>query len=236
MLEVISEDNPAQSISLADMALNFRNQTVPERQSNMTAYQEDFEDTLVFQTRRAIDNPQNIKTQFKNKRQLTRPGNHCRYMTANFQGNQLRHLPKHEYPLEIPKQDSLCIQDSHHHVRSIDERLRDAAFHLSDGNLLPKYHQKDIIRLVQWPDFTRRHHSPNAPRIAALPSARPTSAKLAARILHIPQEELYPLYSADCYAGYTRTTNRHCDEIRLKPHRSASIIRKLFDRFSLSHT
>jgi hypothetical protein len=225
-----------QQISLANMAFNFRNKTVSERQTIMTAYQEYVEDTLVFRTQRTIDNSQTIKIRFNDDQQLIVPVSHCRYMAINFQGNRRRHWPKNEYRTKVLTPDSLCIQDARNQGRPTDKRLWEAAFHLPEGSFFPKCHQDDIIRLMQWPSFTRLHHSPNPPRIAALPSARPTAIKLAARILPIPLEELYLFYSPACYAGYTRTTNRHCDEIRLKPHRSASIIRKLFDRFSLSHT
>lgn len=192
----------------------------------MTADQEDFENTLVFRIQKTIDNVKNIKIRF-NDDQLMVPGNDCRYMASNFQGNHLKHRPKHKYRTEFRKPDNLDIQDVRNQGHPIDKRLWETACH-PHGSLLPECRQDGIIRLRQWPDVARLHDSPDTPCL----TLRPISIKLATRILHIPLAEPYPSYNA----GHSRTTNRHCDEIRLKPHRSASIIRTLFDRFSLSHT
>ena len=119
--------------------------------------------------------------------------------------------------------------------RPLDELLWNQAMALSAGKLLPGCRRDEVIRLQQWPNFSRLARTPNSLKIAALLTSRATSMVLASRILHIQEEELYQFCSAAHYAGYSQAVNR-ADVVTLADHNSHprfTIVQKLLRQLKL---
>lgn len=190
-----------------------------------------FKNSLIFQIQRATMNEQSILVELGNNQKLLVCGQKKRYLPIGSESRNLKAVRLNQFHIKLIEANSPLLNKVIEHGRPLDELAWQAAFNLSNGKLLPGCRRDDVISLTQWPNFPRLKHSANAERIAALFAARPTSIELASRILHIPVKELCQFYSAACYAGYTHLLNRKAEEFELKPHKSASIINKMMDRF-----
>jgi hypothetical protein len=88
-------------------------------------------------------------------------------------------------------------------ARSLKELLWHAAFHVSHGRLPEGCTKYDVVQFRHWPNLTRLPITPHAAQICALLTRTPTTIMLVRRILDIPREEVYQIYSAAYYAGIT---------------------------------
>lgn len=88
-------------------------------------------------------------------------------------------------------------------ARNIKELLWQAAFHVSQGRLPEGCTKYDVVKFRHWPNLTRLPITPNAAQICALLTRTPTTIMLVRRILELPREEVYQIYSAAYCAGLT---------------------------------
>ena len=190
-----------------------------------------FKNSLIFQIQRAISNQQDILVELNENQKIMICGEKQRYLPIGKESRNLKAVKLNMFQVKLIEEKSSLLNRVIEHGRPLDELAWQAAFNISNGKLLPGCRRDDVISLQQWPNFPRLKHSANAERIAALFASRPTSIELASRILHIPIKELCQFYSAASYAGYTQLLNRKAESFELKPHKSASIINKLMDRF-----
>ncbi|MDD4963828.1 MAG: hypothetical protein PHI11_07925 [Gallionella sp.] len=88
-------------------------------------------------------------------------------------------------------------------ARNIKELLWQAAFHVSQGRLPEGCTKYDVVQFRHWPNLTRLPITPHAAQICALLTRTPTTIMLVRRILDIPREEVFQIYSAAYCAGIT---------------------------------
>lgn len=67
------------------------------------------------------------------------------------------------------------------------------------------------VYLVQWPNFTRLHPVPNAMRMAALWTEQPMSLLYTAKLLQVPQRQVFAFYSASHTIGLAGQAKRDSD-------------------------
>tara|TARA_R110000868_G_scaffold94448_9_gene260614 strand:+ start:33882 stop:34517 length:636 start_codon:yes stop_codon:yes gene_type:complete len=139
---------------------------------------------------------------------LTLLGSSKHYQVNNVSITRILSGVEGEYKVVALKADSPIRERARSTGRPVDELLWQAGCRLSRGRLLTGCSSHDIAFLVQWPNFTRVHRSPNALRIAALWSGRPVALDVTARLLNIPLTEVYQFYSAARLAGYVETLSR----------------------------
>ncbi|MEJ2063302.1 MAG: hypothetical protein P8X74_08520 [Reinekea sp.] len=84
--------------------------------------------------------------------------------------------------IRVSSAEAFHFEQNHPEKRDLAELLWHLAYHQSAGGLLPGCRRDDVIKLIQWPNFTRLPKSPESHRIAALFSRRATSIVLASRI------------------------------------------------------
>lgn len=118
--------------------------------------------------------------------------------------------------------------------RPIDELLWTTGYYTSPGCLSNGGRRDDVIKLTQWPNLTRLPHRPCYHRIAALLTTRPTSVVLAAKLLNLPEAEMYRFYNAASYAGYIRAINRKQPPPKPTRHKHHSILQRLFKKLTSS--
>lgn len=116
--------------------------------------------------------------------------------------------------------------------RNIDELIWQAAFHASQGRLMPGCYRDDVVELELWPNLSRLPHTPQSMRIAALLSRHPTSIFFASRLLKVSAAEMYQFYSAAHAAGFARPINRTPEEPQLKPHRNQTLLSALLGKIA----
>ncbi len=88
-------------------------------------------------------------------------------------------------------------------ARSLKELLWQAAFHVSQGRLPEGCTKYDVVQFRHWPNLTRLPITPHAAPICALLTRTPTTIMLVRRILQVPREEVFQIYSAAYCAGLT---------------------------------
>lgn len=116
--------------------------------------------------------------------------------------------------------------------RNIDELMWQTAFYVSKGRLMEGCHWNDVVQLDYWPNLTRLPLTPDTFRILALFYKHPTSIFFASRLLKVPADEMYQVYSAARAAGFARAINRKPEEPRLEPHRSQSLLSSLLSKLA----
>jgi len=190
------------------------------------------EGSFVYQLKRAVDNQQDVLFHFSESQSVIVLGSHGKYHSQGITVDNLSVATPNDYRILLLQADCRDMQHTVRNGRPLQELVWQTAYSASDGLLLPGCNRDDVIQLDMWPNLTRLNRSPNACRIAALFSARPTSIELAARILAVPLDEMFQFYSAASYAGYTTTVNKPTETLRLKPHRRQSLIKKLMLRLT----
>ena len=97
-------------------------------------------------------------------------------------------------------------------ARSIKELLWQAGFYVSQGRLPEGCSKYDVVQFRHWPNLTRLPITPHAAQICALLTRTPTTIMLVRRILDIPREEVYQMYSAASCAGLTQKIQKTPEE------------------------
>lgn len=88
--------------------------------------------------------------------------------------------------------------------RDLEELLWHAAWHASEGRLLPDTSRYDVLELLDWPNLTRLPATPECMHLCALLTRQPHSLHLASRLLCIAPAEAARFYSAALSAGLVR--------------------------------
>lgn len=86
----------------------------------------------------------------------------------------------------------------------LEELLWHAAWHASEGRLLPGTGRYDVLELLDWPNLTRLPATPECMHLCALLTRQPHSLHLASRLLCIAPAEAARFYSAALSAGLVR--------------------------------
>ena len=120
--------------------------------------------------------------------------------------------------------------------RPLEDLLWIAAFHASRGRLLDRCSPFDVVQFTHWPNFTRLPHNGSAMRLTALLVRAPITISLAYRLLHVPAEHAYQIYSAGSAAGIARVVSATPKDIDAAPvsasRRVSGFWQKMLDRFS----
>lgn len=97
-------------------------------------------------------------------------------------------------------------------ARSLKELLWHAAFHVSQGRLPEGCTRYDVVQFRHWPNLTRLPITPHAAQICALLTRTPTTIMLVRRILDIPRQEVFQIYSAAYCAGIASTVQNTAEQ------------------------
>jgi hypothetical protein len=120
--------------------------------------------------------------------------------------------------------------------RPLEDLLWIAAFHASRGRLLERCSPFDVVQFTHWPNFTRLPHNSSAMRLTALLVRAPITISLAHRLLHVPAEHAYQIYSAGSAAGIARVVSATPIDLDAAPisasRRVSGFWQKMLDRFS----
>lgn len=120
--------------------------------------------------------------------------------------------------------------------RPLEDLLWIAAFHASRGRLLDRCSPFDVVQFMHWPNFTRLPHNASAMRLTALLVRAPITISLAYRLLHVPAEHAFQIYSAGAAAGIARVVSATPMEAEAAPisasRRVSGFWQKMLDRFS----
>ena len=115
------------------------------------------------------------------------------------------------------------------------------AFHASQGRLLEGCSKYDVVQFRHWPNLTRLPITPNAARICALLTRKPSTIMLVHRVLGIEKDEVYQIYSAAHSIGIcTRIGNNpesaqaeaELHEKQPQPVKEHGLFRSLFAKIS----
>lgn len=99
-------------------------------------------------------------------------------------------------------------------ARSLKELLWHAAFHVSHGRLPEACTKYDVVQFRHWPNLTRLPITPHAAQICALLTRTPTTIMLVRRILDIPKQEVYQIYSAAYFSGITKKVQKTPEQLQ----------------------
>jgi len=189
------------------------------------------DDYLITTFRRAISNRQDICVSAQGLGRLMLFGSRGEFFSESPNLQDLIQLSPRKCQVSVLSQNdsSLYSEDV---GRSVDELMWQAAFFASQGRLMEGCHWNDVVQLECWPNLTRLPSTPNTFRILALLYQHPTSVFLASRLLKVPTEEMYQVYSAARAAGIARALNRSAEEPRLEPHRNQTLLSSLFRKLA----
>lgn len=131
--------------------------------------------------------------------------------------------------------DEARTQKLQQHGKPLHDLLWSLSFLAGNSDLPNGYRDDDVISIKAWPNLTRLPGTPNIHRILALLTARPTSVRLARRILSVGEQEMHRAVSAAIHAGLAFSVNHHHPEPQLRKHRHYGLISLLMKRLTHNH-
>lgn len=92
--------------------------------------------------------------------------------------------------------------------------------------------REDVFKLTKFPNLTRLPRTPNSTRIAMFLASRATCPALAARYLHVEEDEVLRFYCAASAAGYAKVVSRVVSDASVaetQPRRANGLLGRILD-------
>jgi hypothetical protein len=188
--------------------------------------------TVITALKRAISNGQDLVLNLDKDNELLLLGSRGEYFAHLANEKRFFTTPVDEIAIEILGKHDKRSPSAENIGRSVDELLWKAAYYSSGGRLMQGCYPADMVEINYWPNLTRLPHTSNTARVIALLSRHPAPVAFVARLLKVPAEEVYQLYSAARCAGLAKPINRKFEEPVLEPHRHQSLISSLMKKIS----
>ncbi|MGB5408915.1 MAG: hypothetical protein WBN08_06955 [Thiogranum sp.] len=247
------EQRTAQSTHVAAMRLHERNSDAyigsapdidPEDPKQVADAQYDPEDFFQGYLKRALSiaETENRDVRIGNQRGSIRIQRQCKTISVGMSENLMRTLsvvPVMNGAVSITrlKGNEPLLASAERHLINSDALLWKTALWASRGRVPCGTSLTEPVYLRQWPNMTRLYAFPHVLRIAALLIREPHSLMGIAKVLSIPQRNVFAFYSATHAIGLTGSAQRAVDKLfepaTVKKHGRHGLLSRLLSRLHL---